>query len=102
MLTAWGGVAADEVTPVTLNVRDFGAIGDGRLHPVSEWDRDRRSPNLRALRKEFPFLKGDDWTIDELACDELRRTQVRPGLGGPGRRVRRRDDGGFDVLGGGP
>jgi len=32
-------------------------------------------------------------------CDELRRTQARPGLGGPGRRWRRRDDGGFDVVG---
>jgi hypothetical protein len=33
-----------------------------------------------------------------IACDELRRTQVRPGAGGPGRRVRRREDAGFDVT----
>jgi ubiquinol-cytochrome c reductase cytochrome b subunit len=37
----------------------------------------------------------------KIACDELRRTQVRPGRGGPGRRVRRREDAGFDVLGDG-
>jgi ubiquinol-cytochrome c reductase cytochrome b subunit len=42
------------------------------------------------------------FVMAKIACDELRRTQVRPGLGGPGRRLRRRDDGGFDVLGGGP
>jgi ubiquinol-cytochrome c reductase cytochrome b subunit len=35
----------------------------------------------------------------KITCDELRRTQVRPGRGGPGRRVRRREDAGFDVLG---
>jgi ubiquinol-cytochrome c reductase cytochrome b subunit len=34
----------------------------------------------------------------KITCDELRRTQVRPGRGGPGRRVRRREDAGFDVL----
>jgi ubiquinol-cytochrome c reductase cytochrome b subunit len=37
--------------------------------------------------------------LAKATCDELRRTQARPGLGGPGRRVRRRDDGGFDVVG---
>ena len=37
----------------------------------------------------------------KITCDELRRTQVRPGRGGPGRRVRRREDAGFDVLGDG-
>jgi quinol---cytochrome-c reductase cytochrome b subunit len=36
--------------------------------------------------------------VAKAVCDELRRTQVRPGLGGPGRRLRRRDDGGFDAL----
>ena len=34
--------------------------------------------------------------IAKSACDGLRRTQVRPALGGPPRRVHRRDDGGFD------
>jgi ubiquinol-cytochrome c reductase cytochrome b subunit len=42
------------------------------------------------------------FVMAKIACEELRRTQVRPGLGGPSRRLRRRDDGGFDVLGGGP
>jgi ubiquinol-cytochrome c reductase cytochrome b subunit len=39
------------------------------------------------------------FVIAKSACDGLRRTQVRPGRSGPPRRVRRRDDGGFDVLG---
>ena len=34
----------------------------------------------------------------KVTCDQLRRTQVRPGRGGPSRRVRRREDAGFDVL----
>jgi ubiquinol-cytochrome c reductase cytochrome b subunit len=38
------------------------------------------------------------FVVAKKVCDELRRTQVRPGLGGPGRRVRRREDGGFDVV----
>jgi ubiquinol-cytochrome c reductase cytochrome b subunit len=39
------------------------------------------------------------FVIAKSTCDGLRRTQVRPGLGGPPRRVRRREDGGFDVPG---
>ena len=38
------------------------------------------------------------FVLAKAICDELRRTQVRPGLGGPDRRVRRRDDGGFEVV----
>jgi ubiquinol-cytochrome c reductase cytochrome b subunit len=32
------------------------------------------------------------------ACDELRRSRAMPFRGGPGRRVRRREDGGFQTL----
>jgi ubiquinol-cytochrome c reductase cytochrome b subunit len=39
------------------------------------------------------------FVVAKKVCDELRRTQVRPGAGGPGRRVRRRADGGFEVVG---
>jgi ubiquinol-cytochrome c reductase cytochrome b subunit len=38
------------------------------------------------------------FVVAKKVCDELRRTQVRPAAGGPGRRVRRRDDGGFEVV----
>ncbi len=38
----------------------------------------------------------------KITCEELRRTRVRPGRGGPSRRVPRREDAGFDVLGGPP
>jgi hypothetical protein len=71
-LTTSPDATAAEATPVTLNVRDFGAIGDGRLHPVSEWIRDHRYPSLRVLRKEFPFVKDDDWTIDEIAFERAK------------------------------
>jgi ubiquinol-cytochrome c reductase cytochrome b subunit len=35
--------------------------------------------------------------VAKRVCDDLRRTQAHPGRGGPPRRVRRRDDGGFEV-----
>ena len=37
------------------------------------------------------------FVMAKIACNQLRRTQVRPGLSGPSRRLRRRDDGGFDA-----
>jgi hypothetical protein len=42
------------------------------------------------------------FVVVKITCEELRRTQVRPGRGGPSRRVPRREDAGFDVLGGPP
>jgi ubiquinol-cytochrome c reductase cytochrome b subunit len=36
--------------------------------------------------------------LAKATCDELRRTELRPGVGGPARRVRRRDDGGVEVV----
>jgi ubiquinol-cytochrome c reductase cytochrome b subunit len=51
---------------------------------------------LRALALIAPPVA---FVIAKIACDELRRTQARPGLGGPPRRVRRRRDGGFEVRG---
>ncbi|HYP15659.1 MAG TPA: hypothetical protein VEQ65_00500, partial [Opitutus sp.] len=50
-----------------VNVRDFGAIGDGRLHPLSEWVSSGRFRSLRALRAAHPWIDGEAWTIDELA-----------------------------------
>src|SRR5690606_7721377 len=41
---------ATERTHVVLNVRDFGAIGDGTLHRINEWIERGRFKNMRALR----------------------------------------------------
>jgi hypothetical protein len=49
---------------------------------------------FRALALIVPLVV---FVLAKNACDGLRRTQVRPALGGPPRRVRRRDDGGFDL-----
>jgi hypothetical protein len=51
---------------------------------------------FRALTLIAPPLV---FVATKIMCDELRRTRVRPGAGGPGRRVRRREDAGFDVVG---
>jgi hypothetical protein len=72
--------AENQPGATSLNVRDFGAIGDGGLHPVTEWIRDRRYPNLRALQKEFSFVDAEDWTIDEVAFE--RAKAALPAAGG--------------------
>lgn len=50
-----------------VNVRDFGAIGDGRVHLVKEWIEHQRFSSLRQLREKFPFVDNLDWSIDEVA-----------------------------------
>jgi hypothetical protein len=52
---------------VTVNVRDFGAIGDGRVHRVSEWLQSGRFFELRTLQLKYPFVDSLNWTIDEVA-----------------------------------
>lgn len=54
-------------TAVVLNVRDFGAIGDGRVHLVQEWIEQKRFSGLRQLREKFPFVDNLEWSIDEVA-----------------------------------
>jgi len=52
---------------VVLNVRDFGAIGDGRVHLVQEWIDQKRFSGLRQLKEKFPFIDNLEWSVDEVA-----------------------------------
>ncbi len=63
-----------------LNVRDFGAIGDGNVHGVKEWIKSGRYSSMRELRRACPFVQGDDWTVDEAAF-ELAKSKL-PETGG--------------------
>jgi hypothetical protein len=60
-------------TAVVLNVRDFGAIGDGRVHLVREWIDQHRFSNLRQLKEKFPFVDDLDWSVDEVAFTAAKR-----------------------------
>lgn len=54
-------------------MRDFGAIGDGQLHRVSEWVRTGRFGSLHALRRAYPFVDDERWTVDEVAFELAKR-----------------------------
>ena len=62
-----------------LNIRDLGAIGDGRLHRVSEWIESKRFRSLRAIQREYPFVDNLDWTIDEVAFEQAKRSLPESG-----------------------
>lgn len=69
-----------------INVKDFGAIGDGNYYPISDWytstsPRYRGYANLIAVKADFPFVSstGDsiDWAAIQaasLACKSTRAT----------------------------
>lgn len=62
----------DSTTAVVINVRDLGAIGDGQVHPVSEWLSSGKFANMRALRRVYPFVDDEKWTIDEVAFEQAK------------------------------
>lgn len=65
---AGGFLRAGEPWPgPTLNVREFGAVGDGRVHRVREWVEVGRYRNLREVQKDYPAVKSLDWSVDEAA-----------------------------------
>jgi hypothetical protein len=55
-----------------INVRDLGAIADGKVHSVSEWLSSGKFSNLRALQRTYPFVDNTAWTIDEVAFEQAR------------------------------
>ena len=65
---------------VVVNIRDFGAIGDGRIHPVTELIVHGRFLKLRAVQKLYPFVDSLDWTVDEVAFERAKR--ALPPVGG--------------------
>ncbi|HFI7112013.1 TPA: hypothetical protein ACGR1G_000218 [Escherichia coli] len=46
----------------TISIRDFGAIGDGTLHPLSEW-----YSTLAEAQADYPFVTSLDQSIDYAA-----------------------------------
>jgi hypothetical protein len=52
---------------VVLDVRAFGANGDGTFHSVKEWIDAGRYRSFRALRKDCPFVDSAKWSTDEAA-----------------------------------
>lgn len=49
----------------TISVKDFGAVGDGTLHSVSEWiGVGKRFPNLTALQIAYPHVQSINSSID--------------------------------------
>lgn len=63
-----------------LNIREFGAIGDGRLHYVGEWIAAKRFSSLAALRAKYPFVTDLGWSVDEAAFAAAK--QALPATGG--------------------
>ena len=61
---AAAGLRAD---PGVLNVRDFGAIGDGRFHSVEEWRGTERDRAVARALGDIPL--GRRWSVDEAAFD---------------------------------
>ena len=74
---AWGCIfqlcAGENGGEKILNVRDFGAIGDGREHPVREWIQSGRYSSIHALRKAVPAITNDHWSVDEAAFELAKR-----------------------------
>lgn len=60
-----------------LNIKNLGAIGDGRVHLVREWIDQGRFRSMRELRRACPVIQSADWSVDEAAF-ELAKTQLPP------------------------
>ncbi len=81
---------AEPAPAAEVNLRTFGAIGDGQPHPVSEWIAAGKYKNLRALQRDYPFVDSLEWSADEAAFQ--RALRELPPAGGtvripPGRYV---------------
>lgn len=63
-----------------LNVRDFGAVGDGKVHRVREWVDQGRFGTLLGIQQRYPFVDSLDWTVDEVAFGQAKR--ALPAAGG--------------------
>jgi len=65
----------------TVNIKDYGAIGDGTLHTVAEWIPSRYA-NLAALQVDYPFVTGTGYSIDLAAVNaallHLSGTRISP------------------------
>jgi len=73
-------VTPQPAADVILNVRDFGATGDGQVHLVREWIDQGRYKSMRDLRRAIPAVQESNWSTDEAAF-ELAKSKLPPGGG---------------------
>ncbi|QYM77693.1 hypothetical protein K0B96_10185 [Horticoccus luteus] len=64
--------AGEKNGDAVLNVRDFGAVGDGQVHLVREWVEAGRYRNLDALRRDYSAVDSLDWSVDEAAFERAK------------------------------
>jgi hypothetical protein len=57
---------------VLLNIRDFGAVGDGRYHAAGEWSDPSRRRDFERLAGESPSVSV--WSQDEAAFELAKRS----------------------------
>lgn len=64
-----------------INIRDFGAVGDGTLHTLQEWVASGRFSNLLAIQMVFPnataLTDSVDWLVTDY-CLNLRKRAYAP------------------------
>ncbi len=69
-----------------VNVKDYGAIGDGELHTVQEWIDSGKFSSLAAVQATFPHVTATtdsiDWAAMQL-CVKMRKNIYAPGDTGP-------------------
>ena len=71
------GATQQEINNYTVNVKQFGAIGDGTLHKVQEWTIVGSKiyyPNLAAIQVDYPFVSSLDDSIDWAAIQKALNT----------------------------
>lgn len=70
-------IAEEKKGGLIVNVRDFGAIGDGLEHSVREWIQSGRFSSINALRREIAVVSDESWSVDEAAF-ELAKKALPP------------------------
>lgn len=63
---------ADAPRDPVVDVRSLGAIGDGRIHRITEWIAAGTYASMPAIQRAHPFVDNADWTIDEVAFEEAK------------------------------
>lgn len=76
-----------EINHDTINVKDYGAIGDGALHTLQEWINSGKFSNLLAIQMAYPNANDLTDSIDRVAIqkciDDCRSTgKVAHGVSG--------------------
>ncbi len=70
LFCGWTAIVSGEIV---LNVRDFGAIGDGREHLMGKRETAKRFKNLFRIHSAIPAMKAH-WSADEVAFELAKRS----------------------------